>query len=61
MWRTVYILVPLSREAKEWVEENVSYEMTLGEGIPVEWRFIDDIVEALRREGFERGKDFAVY
>jgi hypothetical protein len=59
---TVYVLTPLSPQAKAWVEENVHYEpyQTWGQGIVIEWRYIEDIVEGLKQSGFEPERDFTV-
>ena len=61
--KTLYVLYPLSQEAKEWVDEHVHYEsyQMIGEGIGVEHRYIDPIVEAMLEEGLKYSEDFTVY
>lgn len=60
--RTVYMLKPLSEEAKEWIEEHVHYEsyQVVGESIGVEHRYISDIVNAMIQQGLKQGIDFEV-
>jgi hypothetical protein len=61
--KTLYVLYPLSREAKEWVDEHVHYEnyQMVGNGIGVEHRYIDPIVGAMLEEGLKYSEDFTVY
>jgi len=61
--QTVYVLIPLTKRAREWVEENVSYQdwQMVGEvGITIDHRFIADIVEAMEADGLKHGEDFLV-
>ena len=61
--KTIYILVPVSEKAKNWVEENVSYEsyQMIGSGISIEHRFIDPIVSAMEEAGLKHNEDFLVW
>jgi len=61
--KTIYILVPLSKEAEEWIEENLHYEdwQIVGNmGIAIDHRYIDPIVEAMEEEGLVNDKDFEI-
>lgn len=50
---TVFLLTPHTERAKSWVLASLSEDRTeLGNSIAVEHRYIVDIVEALRNEGF---------
>jgi hypothetical protein len=57
---SVFLLIPKSDECRTWVDDNVAYDFGLGNGIPVEHRFIGGIVEGLIADGFEYGQDFEV-
>lgn len=51
---TVYLLVPESHAAQEWVAENLPEDVqTLGRGIAVEHRFIGAIVDGILADGLE--------
>ena len=60
---SVYVLRPISQEARDWIEEHVHYEdwNMIGEGIAIEHRYVDPIVRALLDEGFTNGDDFTIY
>lgn len=60
--RTIYVLTPVSEEAKNWVEENVNYEdyQIVGSGIAVEHRHISPIVSAMKEAGLKYSEDFLV-
>ena len=59
MFRTVYKLLPLSRKCKKWIKENVSLkDWQSPNGIAIEWRYVDDIVEGLEVDGIKIDKDF---
>lgn len=50
---TVYMLAPLNATAKEFLYERLGDEAQfLGEAVAVEHRYIGDIVEDLRANGF---------
>jgi len=61
--KTVYMLRPLKRRVKSWIEENVEYEdyQMVGDAIAVEHRFIAPIIRAMMEEGFKPDRDFKVY
>jgi hypothetical protein len=49
---TVYMLVPVSLAALEWVEEHTPADaMRLGRSVAVEHRFIEDIVDGIEGDG----------
>jgi len=57
--RSVYILVPLNRLAKSWIESNIGPDLTWAMGgIVVEHRFIDDVVRGIN--GLALGQFFEV-
>ena len=60
---TVYVLRPISKEARDWIEEHVQYESwnMIGEGIAIEHRYVESIVEAMLDEGFADGEDFTIF
>jgi len=51
---SVGILIPKSGAAQEWFNDNVAIEdaVRFGEGIAVEMRYVDDILNALSHDGF---------
>lgn len=63
---TMSLVRPLSTECQSWFTENVHYEdyQVIPHGfapsIAVEPRMARDILEGMREEGFEEGKDFEV-
>ena len=52
---SVFTLVPRSNEAIEWADENLSHAMRFGQGIAIEARFVDDIVEFIQADGLTLG------
>ena len=51
---TVYLLHLHSREARDWVEQNVRGErQMLGQGLAVEHRYVLDVVLGMRADGLE--------
>lgn len=50
---TVYVLQPLSQEARDWVSDNLQVEswQFLGSGVGIEHRYIGDIVAGIRADG----------
>jgi len=50
---TMYLVTPLSDEAKAWVEENVPLEdwQWLGNGFGVEHRYIGNLVQGMQEAG----------
>ena len=51
---SVFILIPHTPEAKDWVAEKISEDRTeFGKGIVIEHRYVLDIATAIREEGFK--------
>ena len=51
---SIYLLIPQTDAAKEWVEDNLPDDaQTFGAGIVVEHRYIYDIVNGIRGDGLE--------
>ncbi len=49
---TVYLLVPLTSAAHEWIDAHVGDDaQTLGDSVAVEHRYIEDIVSGIRSDG----------
>ena len=50
---SIYIVEPLSEDAKDWVDENVGLEawQWWGNGFTVEHRYIGDLVEGMLSDG----------
>ena len=50
---TLYVFIPCTDEARNWIEENVQIEnhMRLGNNFACEWRFADAIVNGMREAG----------
>ena len=51
---SVSILTPITDTAREWTEENVSFEswQTIGGGICIDHRFLVDLLEGILNAGF---------
>ena len=60
--QTVYGLMVLSEQAREWIDENVNAEpwQWMGDTFGIEHRYIADIVEAMMQDGLVNNRDFAV-
>ena len=60
--QTVYGLMVLSEQAREWIDENVNAEpwQWMGDTLGIEHRYIADIVEAMMQDGLVNNRDFAV-
>ena len=49
---SVYLVIPLTDAAREWIEENVGGETTwFGDGLAVEHGYIDDLVDGMAGDG----------
>lgn len=49
---SVYLVTPLTPVAKRWIRENVQSDAQyLGNGLAVEWRYIEDLVNGMREAG----------
>ena len=59
---SVYVLIPLTDQCKEWIASNLSYEswQLIGDGIAIEHRYIDDVIALLQKFGNILGVDFRV-
>lgn len=56
---TVFILCANNDEAKAWLDENVQDDAQyFGRGIVVEHRYLDDLLEGIRGEGFTVETEF---
>ncbi|MFO7459926.1 MAG: hypothetical protein R6X07_04815 [Desulfatiglandales bacterium] len=56
----VFLLQSLTPECREWIERNVDHQEPFTGSVPVESRFIEDILEGLEGEGFEEEVDFEI-
>ena len=51
---SLFLLIPQTEAASDWVEENLPEDaQTFGGGIVVEHRYISDIVDGIRTDGLE--------
>lgn len=51
---SIYLLTPLTDNAKQWVDEHLPADrQTLGNGIAVEHRYIEEIVQGAQRDGLK--------
>ena len=59
---SVYVLTPLTDDCKQWIADNVVYEswQLIGEGIAIEWRYIDELIALLTESEYILGVDFTV-
>lgn len=50
---TVWQLLPLSRKASDWIEENVETEdwQWVGSSLVVDWRFVGPLLDGARGTG----------
>ena len=56
---TVYLVTPLSAQAREWISKHVAVEsIWFAGGLAVEHRYIDDFVIDMVGDGLIRGEDF---
>lgn len=52
--KTIYLLEPLTDAGREWVREHLPEDATYwGDSVVVEWRYIRDIVDGIRRDGLK--------
>lgn len=56
---SIVLIYAVSDQVREWLLNNVHSEMWqwVGEALAVDWRFAEDIVEALTDEGFINGSE----
>jgi len=53
---TILLLIPVTKEAKTWADENLPEEkQTFGNGIVIENRFVSDIIDGIQRDGLTIG------
>lgn len=57
---SVYLIRPLTDQCREWLEGNLEYKDTYAGGVPIEYRYLQDILEGMAAEGFKPEKDFEV-
>jgi hypothetical protein len=58
---TVYLVVPVSDAAKEWLDVHIDEDATWhGNGVAVEHRYIEDILLGMVADGLVRGVDYKV-
>lgn len=58
---TVYLIVPASDVAKDWLKEHVDENaMWHGNGVAVEHRYVDDILLGMAEDGLLRPVDYEV-
>ena len=49
---TVYLLHPLTPEGHDWVSEHLPADaLRLGDAVPIEWRYIGDVVGGAIADG----------
>jgi len=62
MFTTVYLLVPVTETAENWIDDNLQVEswQKLGKGVGVGHRYIGKIVEGMQSAGLVIDKDFRV-
>jgi len=61
MMTSIYLLTPITPEAKEWIEENVSEDSQwLGNGLAVEARYLSDLVSGMSEDGLILSEDFII-
>jgi len=61
MMTSIYLLTPITPEAKEWIEENVSEDSQwLGNGLAVESRYLSDLVSGMSEDGLILSEDFII-
>ena len=56
----VFLLRPLTTEAKKWLDANVDYQLIIDESIPIEHRHVDAVLAGLEEACFEEGTDYEV-
>jgi len=58
---SVYLIRPLTDEAKGWIEEWIPADATsFAGGVAVEWRYLDSIIAAMLDFGLALHTDFEV-
>ena len=59
---SVHVVMPFTDGAEVWLQENVDFQdwQKVGNGIAIEYRFIEGIVLGLQSAGFVNGRDFRI-
>ena len=63
MFKSIFLLCPLSEKARIWVARNLnieSWQVVGGLGVSIGHRFVADIIEAMKRAGLKRNKDYMI-
>ncbi len=55
---SVYLLQAVSDECQAWMDTHIETEMSFAGGIPIETRYLGDILEGLPAEGFAYKADY---
>ncbi len=50
---SIVLLTPQTDAGKEWTDEHIPQAMGFGPALVVEWRYADDIIEGMQRDGLE--------
>lgn len=51
---TIWLMVPQSEQAREWIEEHIPEDaMGFGDAVVIEHRFVGDIIEGCVNDGLE--------
>jgi hypothetical protein len=51
---SVCLLTPTTREARGWLDENIGEDaMYLGQGLAIERRYVQQILDGIQADGFE--------
>jgi len=58
--KTVYMLKPISDQCRQWCEDNIDHNYPWSGTIPVEHRYLNDILSGLLDAGFKQGIDFEI-
>lgn len=59
---SVYLINPLTEDAKAWIHEHLPCEdwQMMGNAHAVEWRYLDDILAGMADAGLQKGTDYTV-
>jgi len=62
MFTTTYLLRPLTKPCRTWVEDHLKYEswQRISTGIAVDHHYIEEIVFGMVEDGLVDGQDFDV-
>jgi len=48
---TVFLLVPRTRAARQWIKENIEGAITFGHGIAIEHRYVNNVAAGMKADG----------